>query len=107
MRYWFTVAPAQPVVFHYDGAQHTANHRRLQKLLLSILSGKQEADFPKVPDTEANRKRFCNFCVYRSRCNRGVIPGNLAATSDLDEVFVADPGWALEFTLEDVPELAF
>jgi RecB family exonuclease len=107
MRYWFTAAPGQPVVFRYDSAQHAANHERLQQLLGEILAGETEADFPKVPDTELNRKRFCSYCIYRSRCNRGIAAGDLEALSDTEDFFAVDVASALEFTLAEVDELAF
>ncbi len=107
MRYWFTAAPGQPVVFRYDRAQHEANHARLHHMLEGILAGQREADFPTVSDTEINRKRFCGFCVYRSRCNRGVVAGNLDEVADAEDFFSVDADTALEFTLDDVTELAF
>jgi hypothetical protein len=107
MRYWFTAAPGQPVVFRYDRAQHDANRERLHRLLAEILAGARAADFPPVADTEINRKRFCNFCVYRSRCNRGIMAGNLSDVGDPEDFFAVDLKSALEFTLEELPELAF
>ncbi|MEZ4862270.1 MAG: PD-(D/E)XK nuclease family protein [Caldilineaceae bacterium] len=107
MRYWFTAAPSQPVVFRYDRAQHEANHALLQGLLSDILAGRVEADFPKVADTAINRKRFCSYCIYRSRCNRGVMAGDLTELADTEEFFAVDLASALEFTLADVEELAF
>lgn len=107
MRYWFTAAPEQPVVLRYDRAQHEAAHARLHHLLDEILAGASAADFPKVADTVINRKRFCNFCIYRSRCNRGVTAGDLNEVADVEELFTVDYSAALEFTLDDVPELAF
>jgi RecB family exonuclease len=107
MRYWFTAAPGQPVVFRYDRAQHDATHAQLHQLVSSILAGRTEADFPKAPDTEVNRKRLCSYCIYRSRCNRGVAAGDLAELVDTEEFFVVDLESALEFTLADVEELAF
>jgi hypothetical protein len=107
MRYWFTAAPGQPVVFRYDSAQHAATGDRLQQLLHEILAGRTAADFPMVPDTEINRKRFCSYCIYRSRCNRGVAAGDLEALSDTENFFAVDVESALEFTLEEVDELAF
>ncbi len=107
MRYWFTAAPAQPVIFRYDSAQHAANHARLQQLLREILAGARAEDYPKVPDTEINRKRFCSYCIYRSRCNRGVAAGELDELSDTEEFFAVDLESALEFTLAEVDELAF
>ena len=107
MRYWFTAAPGQPLTFRYDATQHEANHQRLQRLLAEILAGQNEADFPKVADTPANRRRLCAFCVYRSRCNRGETAGDLDALDDAEGFFAVDMEKALEFTLEDVEELAF
>ena len=107
MRYWFTAAPSQPIVFRYDSAQHEACRTQLFQLLEQILAARQEEDFPKVTDTDINRRRFCNFCVYRSRCNRGTTPGDAAVFEDED-----GPAWhenddALAFSLDDVDELTF
>ena len=55
MRYWFTAAPGQPVIFRYDRAQHDATQALLQQIVGNILAGHTEADFPKAPDTEVNR----------------------------------------------------
>lgn len=107
MRYWFTAAPGQPVVFRYDRAQHEATHAQLQQIVSNILAGRSETDFPKTPDTEINRKRLCSYCIYRSRCNRGVTAGDLADVVDTEEFFAVDLESALEFTLADVDELAF
>ena len=107
MIYWFANAPLQPVRFRYDSAQHAANGDRLHALLTAILAGQNEVDFPKVLDTEANRKRLCNYCIYRSRCNRGMAAGDLNALDDAEEFFAVDIEDALEFTLDDIAELAF
>lgn len=107
MLYWFVSAPQQPVRFRYDSAQHAAAQTRLHQLLAHVLAGENEQDFPKVADTPINRKRFCNYCVYRSRCNRGVSAGDLSDVDDAEEFFVIDLDAALEFTLDDVDELAF
>lgn len=107
MRYWFTAAPGQSVILRYDQAQHIANHEKLHHLVSDILSSDGENNFPKVPDTAINRKRFCNFCVYRSRCNRGIAAGHLEEIGDPEDFFAVDIKAALEFTLDDVVELAF
>ncbi|MFZ4660325.1 MAG: PD-(D/E)XK nuclease family protein [Caldilineaceae bacterium] len=107
MRYWFTAAPGQPVVFRYDRAQHEATQAQLHEIVSAILAGRTEADFPKTADTEINRKRFCSYCIYRSRCNRGVVAGDLTELADTEEFFAVDIESALEFTLADVEELAF
>jgi len=107
MRYWFTAAPSQPVVLRYDAAQHDANRRRLQSILTSILAGADEADYPRVLDSDINRRRFCNYCVYRSRCDRGAIAGDMDDLDDPEAFFAIDPSEALEFTLDDVAEIEF
>ena len=106
MRYWFTAAPADPVSFSYNGELHAANRDRFARLLDQILSGERERDFPKVADTDENRKRYCGYCIYRSRCDRGVEAGEL---EEYDEEAFTDEDLerALEFTLEDVQALAF
>lgn len=106
MRYWFTAAPDEPVVFRYSTDLHAANRTRLQGLLGEILSGTGQPDFPKAPDTEQNRKHLCAYCVYRSRCDRGVDAGDLADVDDAD-FFVVDLESGLEFTLDDVEAMAF
>lgn len=107
MRYWFTAAPARPVTLRYDGAQHDRVRTRLEGQIAEILRGKGEADFPKVEDTEANRKRFCSFCVYRSRCGRGVAAGDVDELVDPTDYFSGDVAGSLEFTMDEVEEIAF
>ena len=106
MRYWFTAAPADAVVFGYSSDLHADNRDRFVQILNDILNGEREADFPKVPDTDENRKRFCSYCIYRSRCDRGTEAGNLEEY-DEEEFSDVDLERALEFTLEEVQELAF
>jgi len=107
MRYWFTAAPSQPITLRYDAAQHAANHARLQRLLDVILGSSSAAHFPKVADTPTHRRRFCAFCIYRSRCDRGAAAGDLNDLDDAEDFFAIDIEKALEFTLDDVEELAF
>ncbi|MDE0338357.1 MAG: PD-(D/E)XK nuclease family protein [Caldilineaceae bacterium] len=106
MRYWFTAAPAEAVSFGYNSELHAANRARLEQLLNEILSGERERDFPKVADTEENRKRFCGYCIYRSRCDRGIAAGDLDEF-DEEEFAEEDLERALEFSLEEIQELAF
>jgi hypothetical protein len=105
MRYWFTVEPDQPVRFTYDDAQHATSHRLLQRVLGEILAGRSQDDFPMLPDTDANRARVCAYCAYRSRCDRGIVAGDVDAVADDDDLLAAAD--SLEFALEDIPELAF
>ena len=106
MRYWFTAAPAESVALRYNSDQHADNRDRFVQILNEILRGEQEADFPKVPDTDKNRKRYCSYCIYRSRCDRGTEAGDLEEYDEEDFADV-DLERVLEFTLEEVQELAF
>jgi hypothetical protein len=106
MRYWFTAAPDDPVRLRYDAAQHAANHQLIHRLITQIISGTGEDDYPMLPDTEANRARQCAYCAYRSRCDRGITPGDLDAIDDFEEmVLEVDPNLAV--SLDDVAEIAF
>ncbi|MCB9138746.1 MAG: PD-(D/E)XK nuclease family protein [Caldilineaceae bacterium] len=107
MRYWFTAAPSRPVTLPYSDALHAANHEQLHALMTEIVSGAAEDDYPKVADTPLNRKRFCAYCIYRSRCDRGEAAGDLDDLADAEEFFAVDPAVALEFTLDDVAEIEF
>jgi RecB family exonuclease len=107
MRYWFTVAPGSPMTFTYDGAQHDRAREALRRQLAAILAGETQEDFPKVEDTPANRKQFCNFCVYRSRCDRGSAAGDVGELLDPSDYFSGDVAGSLEFTMAEVEELAF
>jgi CRISPR/Cas system-associated exonuclease Cas4 (RecB family) len=106
MRYWFTAAPDEPINLRYDASQHAATHQLLERLIAQIAAGEGEADFPKVPDTDANRARLCNYCAYRSRCDRGILAGDLDDVNDVEEL-LHDPVADLEINLDDLPELAF
>jgi CRISPR/Cas system-associated exonuclease Cas4 (RecB family) len=106
LRYWFTAAPESPITFPYNRRRHEEIRARLFSTVQAIYAGVAEADYPKIPDTETNRRRFCQYCVYRSRCDRGDVAGDLDDTFDeaLDEALL---NAALDFTLDDVGELAF
>lgn len=106
MRYWFTAEPDNPVTLRYDTQQHEANHQYLHRLVGQILSSQSEADFPKIPDTDANRNRVCAYCTYRSRCDRGIFAGFIEESADVEEMFL-EPETELEISLDDVQELAF
>jgi hypothetical protein len=106
MRYWFTAAPDEPIRLQYDTAQHKAVHQLLQRLIAQIVAGEGEADFAKLPDTEANRARFCAYCTYRSRCDRGIYPGDVDKVDDVVDL-IQMPEADLEINLDDLPELAF
>lgn len=108
MRYWFAGAPDAPIRLRYDRAQHEANRLLLGELLTDLLRRAGEDAFPKVEDTPANRRRFCNFCVYRSRCQRGDEPGNMLDYDEGENAEVGAVEAAVEsYSLDAITELAF
>lgn len=108
MRYWYAGAPDSPRMLRYSRDQHAANRLLLHELLADLRSLAGEEAFPKVADTEANRKRFCNFCIYRSRCERGSQAGDIADHDDEASVELGDVEEVIEsWSIEDIAELAF
>ena len=106
MRYWFTAAPADPVVLRYDSSQHLENQQLFLRHISQVFAAESEDDFPMMPDTEANRARFCAYCPYRSRCDRGIMAGNLDGAMDVEELMQAVE-LDIEISLDHVPEIAF
>lgn len=104
MRYWYAGSPDTPAVLRYSADAHAAAHEQIRAMLCSILGRAGEEEFPKVPDTPENRKRFCDFCVYRTRCERGEQPG---LVTDLERDFDDESLTPLTISLDDVGELAF
>lgn len=108
MRYWYAGAPDAPIRLYYNRAQHEANGMALAELLADLVGREGEDAFPQVADTPANRRRFCNFCVYRSRCQRGDEPGSIL---DYDEDADAEIGVVAEaaesYSLDTLTELEF
>lgn len=108
MRYWYAGAPDAPRTLRYNRDQHEANGLLLRELLADLRSRAGEEEFPKVEDTPQNRRRFCNFCIYRSRCERGDQPGEIAEHDDESAVDLGEVEEVIEsWSIEDVTELAF
>lgn len=78
MIYWFAQYPDQPIALPYDAAQYADDHQFLFGLIEEIERyAQREAEWDKTPD-----ERKCAYCVYRSRCNRGVQAGTLDPDED-------------------------
>lgn len=111
MRYWYAGAPDSLRILRYSRDQHEANRLLLRETLADLRSRAGEEAFPKVADTEANRRRLCNFCIYRSRCERGSAPGDVDDHDDVDDEGAIDLGDVAEviesWSIEDITELAF
>ena len=81
MVYWFANFPWSPVVFQYNSYQYKKDEEYLNSIINEIANRKE--DFP-VTD----KRYHCTYCIYRSLCNRGILPGlieNFEGEIDLTE----------------------
>lgn len=93
--YWFAEAPGEPEVFPYSRALHEENREYLSGLVHEVLGRRQEI-WTLTEDT-----RQCEFCVYRSLCERGVKAG------DYREVDTEVDTFDFDIDLDNVEEIAF
>lgn len=92
MIYWYTDYPNEPSRFRYSTEQLRRDWDALLKLTEEI--SRPDARFPLTDESER-----CQFCPYRSYCNRGIQAGN----GDQAEFESAMP----TLTLETVQEIEF
>ncbi len=79
MVYWFTNQPEQPEKFAYTAKEFQEDKRFLATLIATI-DHKNEAVYPLTTDV-----RRCLYCTYRSLCNRGTTPGQVAQIEEWQE----------------------
>jgi CRISPR/Cas system-associated exonuclease Cas4 (RecB family) len=77
MIYWFTNYPEQPEHFIYHDFEYKSDAKSLGNLI-SVVNQKSETVFPLTPDI-----KLCQFCTYRSLCDRGIKPGELLEVEEL------------------------
>lgn len=75
--YWFPEYPDEPVKLRYSSNQHTDAGVLLHDLIESITNN-EPGGFP-LTDNE----KTCQYCIYRSLCNRGVKAGCMADAADI------------------------
>jgi len=92
--YWFAESPSEPEVFTYNAALHQENRAYLSGLVADVMAHKTEL-WPLTDDT-----KLCQFCVYRSLCDRGEVAGDFR---DVD--FERDDDFNID--LDSVEEIAF
>jgi hypothetical protein len=90
--YWFAEFPAEPEVLPYDPAQHAQDITLLTGLVDEI-AARTGAEWPKTSE-----EMRCQYCTYRSLCNRGITAG----TGDESDVEVD-----LDIALAEVEEIAY
>lgn len=94
LQYWFANAPADPEIISYSRESLARDEDNLGSLIVEITTA---TEFP-LTATE----RACRFCVYRSYCDRGDVPGPLDEFDDDD--FLPDE---LDLDWEQVSEIAY
>jgi hypothetical protein len=72
MMYWYPQAPDEPEVFDYNEERFQQDEQFLSDLIEQVKSTAQSGHFPLVKD-----RKPCNYCVYRSFCDRGDKAGPL------------------------------
>jgi len=87
MFYWYPNHPQDPIQFMYS-AQQLENDRMYLMDLVNEITQNSVDWF-----TKTSQIRYCNYCRYRSLCDRGVQAGNLTDAEeqlDLDSAFDID-----------------
>jgi CRISPR/Cas system-associated exonuclease Cas4 (RecB family) len=79
MVYWFADFPDQPERFPYTASAYKSDQDYLAETVATIQRLAQD-DFSLTTDV-----RRCEFCVYRSLCERGIGAGSLDEFDALDE----------------------
>lgn len=90
MMYWYPAAPDEPEIFDYSPVRFRGDEQYLSDLIEQIKQRSQTGDFPLVED-----KQPCNYCVYRSFCDRGEKAGPVVAMEEepQEALDVVDLGW--------------
>ncbi len=95
MEYCYVAARGERLRFDYSAAQLEADEARLRRMLADIEAAET---FPLTSD-----ERRCQFCNYRSLCDRG-LAGSLEAFDFADEE-AAEEDFALDF--DQIAEIEF
>ena len=98
MVYWFSNHPTSPVQIPYSSKKFQADGEFIQGLISEIRS-MVGSEFPRTE----NQKR-CQFCIYRSLCNRGVSAG---AYEDFEDIFDEIDDEPIKFDYEQIAEIEF
>jgi hypothetical protein len=97
MIYWYPAYPDNPVILTFDSAWLEKTRAVLQKLVNEITSLKLDI-FPLTVDTKK-----CQFCRYRSLCERGTTAGFLDEEDDTDQEDEDSP----DINFDEIEGIAF
>ena len=93
MCYWFASQPDRPLYLSYSQTQFEQDQRDLSALIEEITT---VAEFPLTEESRA-----CQYCVYRSYCDRGKMAGPL---DEMEEDLELEE---LLLDLEQIAEIAY
>ena len=98
MVYWFSEFPESPERLLYTVPQYEDDAQYLDGLIAQI-QGLDDDDFAMTEN-----ERHCQYCPYRSYCERGIEAGHL---DTMDVAVEDDDSFALDFDFEQIAEIAF
>lgn len=75
MVYWFVNFPTQPIRLPYTSPQADRDSKHINQMIAQI---EAEGSFPLTSD-----EKKCNYCTYRSYCDRGISAGELEDENQL------------------------
>jgi RecB family exonuclease len=98
MIYWFPEEPGNPEHFAYSTGQYQEERTALEELIAEI-----KAHAPGSFNLTPNEK-LCEFCIYRSLCDRGKSAG---AFEDQEDEGSGDSDQPLDLDFEQIGEIEF
>ena len=106
MVYWFSNFPQDPEHFAYDAEQYKTDEAYLTTLITEIseLALNQSDDQQNGPFPLTSDERRCQYCPYRSLCQRGIRAG---AVDDIEDELSIDEDLELQFDFEQIAEVEY
>lgn len=98
MVYWFANFPDNPERFAYDAAQHNADEVYLTSLIEEIKS-LGDHEWPLTVE-----ERHCEYCPYRSLCERGI---NAGPFDEIEESTEPDDDFDITIDWEQIAEIEY
>ena len=99
MNYWFVQFPDNAEVITYNQERYERDRQFINSLIEEIITSNKENNFPLTD----NKKR-CDYCQYRSYCDRGLTAGTLETLVDTEQLEEEE---AFQIDFEQIGEIAF
>lgn len=98
MIYWFANFPTIKLNFNYSEQQYTED----SEYIMTLIDGIRRLD--ESPARKTRKDVLCNFCVYRSLCNRGTEAGLIDKKDDDDYPGEID---IIDINFEQISEIEY